>query len=390
MKTLYCGILFLLFADAAQTQGIEFIKGTWNEALELAKKQGKPLFVDAYAEWCGPCKRMAATTFKDKEVGEFFNKNFVNIKIDCEKEEGLKFRKDYPVTAFPTLYFIGTDGSVIHRAVGALESKEILRLAELALSKIDYSRDFAAKYEAGDRSPQLMFDYVAALNKSGKSSLRIANEYLRTQNDLKSPFNLEFIFEAVTESDSRIFDLLIEHRKSVEELFGNEAVLQKIEYACDKTCSKAVEYKSNELLAEAINKMEKHNPSSAKLFAARSQMRFYLSNGDSKNYLSACNSYYKLRGKNNSAALQQIVQDILNQFNKDASCMKQAEKFAKEAAQTGGSWDYYLTYAEVLLYNGKKREASAAANKSLELAQRDKDIGGEQNAKSFIQQLNAK
>ena len=81
-------IVLFLFTSFFQlkAQGIEFFKGTWEEALAEASAKEKLIFVDAYAVWCGPCKRMAKNVFTQDKVGEFFNKNFVNMKIDMEKK----------------------------------------------------------------------------------------------------------------------------------------------------------------------------------------------------------------------------------------------------------------------------------------------------------------
>ena len=77
-------LLTLAFTANAQG-GIEFFHGTWAEAKAKAKAEDKLIFVDAYAEWCGPCKRMSAQTFPDPKAGEFFNPNFICLKIDMEK-----------------------------------------------------------------------------------------------------------------------------------------------------------------------------------------------------------------------------------------------------------------------------------------------------------------
>ena len=44
----------LLLLSAVIGQGIEFFHGSWEEALAEAKKQEKPIFVDAFTTWCGP------------------------------------------------------------------------------------------------------------------------------------------------------------------------------------------------------------------------------------------------------------------------------------------------------------------------------------------------
>ena len=71
--------IILLFAFAffmgnnSFAQGIQFDKGDWQEILAKAKEEDKLIFVDAYAAWCGPCKKMARDVFTKPEVGEFFN-----------------------------------------------------------------------------------------------------------------------------------------------------------------------------------------------------------------------------------------------------------------------------------------------------------------------------
>jgi thioredoxin 1 len=117
-------------------EGIKFFKGTWESALEKAESEGKLIFLDAYASWCGPCKRMAATTFKNKEVGEFFNKYFVNFKMDMEKhKDGRRLSQKYRLTAYPTLYFIDSSESIAHKSVGSLNNSQALSFGKEALAK---------------------------------------------------------------------------------------------------------------------------------------------------------------------------------------------------------------------------------------------------------------
>ena len=54
-------------------EGIQFHKGTWAEALALAKKDNKFIFLDVYASWCGPCKQLKKRTFSNDKVGTYFN-----------------------------------------------------------------------------------------------------------------------------------------------------------------------------------------------------------------------------------------------------------------------------------------------------------------------------
>ena len=366
-----CAIL-LSAASGLAGQGIEFFEGSWEEALLEAKQQEKVIFVDAYAIWCGPCKRMAANVFTHERVGEFYNQNFINVKMDMERGEGLTFRQKYPVAAFPTLFYIDYTGDVVLQVKGARNVEDFIALGRQALGKVDRSEVFAKAYDEGDRDPVLVYNYVKALNQAGKSSLKIANDYLRSQDDLSTEQNLRFILEATTAADSRIFSLLIEYRKPIEQLEGRQAVLDRIEWACENTVDRAIEFQSPELLEQAKHEMEAHYPERAEAFNLQSDMAFFLAAGEPDEYLEACKTYAKKVAKDDADELHGLARNIEKHFPKDEKCMKEAEKIAETATKKGGSYTQYYTYARILLINGKKSEALKAAEKSLEIA---RDIG---------------
>lgn len=65
---------------------------TWEEAVELNKDNPKKVFVDVYTEWCGWCKRMDQTTFKDARVVDYMNTHFYAVKLDAEMKKNIRFR----------------------------------------------------------------------------------------------------------------------------------------------------------------------------------------------------------------------------------------------------------------------------------------------------------
>lgn len=98
--------------------GIQFFKGTFHEALDKAKTENKPIFLDIYATWCGPCKKLKKTTFTDEEVGKYFNKNFINIAIDGETPEGKVLINKYHIRSYPSLLILDNKGEVKTRISG--------------------------------------------------------------------------------------------------------------------------------------------------------------------------------------------------------------------------------------------------------------------------------
>ena len=135
-------LLFSLFAFVTISgQGINFFHGTWEEALEQAAKEQKLIFVDAYAKWCGPCKRMAKNVFTQQVVGDYYNDNFINMKIDMEEGMGLSFRQKYRVSAFPTLFYINENGEIVKKSVGGKGIDGFIALGKGVVASYDRSGD---------------------------------------------------------------------------------------------------------------------------------------------------------------------------------------------------------------------------------------------------------
>lgn len=125
MKSNHVFLLFFLactlssYSDAPlKKKGIAFFKGSWEEALIKAKEENKYIFIDFYTTWCGPCKKLKRTSFKDPEVGTYFNKNFINLSIDAESREGIEIARRYGVSSYPTLVITDHTGKQKTRTTG--------------------------------------------------------------------------------------------------------------------------------------------------------------------------------------------------------------------------------------------------------------------------------
>ena len=348
--------LFVL-SFKVNAQGIEFFHGTWEEALELAQKQNKLIFIDCYTTWCGPCKRMSSQVFTQKEVGDFYNEKFINYKLDMEQPAGRKFGQEYPVSAYPTFYWIDGDGAVVLTTKGAKQPADFIALGESALKEYDGSAKYKIMYDAGDHSYEVVYGYVTELSKAGKSPVRIANEYLGQQQDITTPDNLAIVLAGAWQVDSKLFETLVENRRAVIKEFGQEIYDETVRKASLNTVQRAMEYDSRELLEDAEKAMKDNLPDEADAFTLRSEMDFALYNKNADDYAAHAADYMKKHIKNDAIELNAVAVEILDNFTTNTKCLDLGVKAAKSAVDIEPKTDYMVAYATLTFINGDKAGA---------------------------------
>ena len=89
--------------------------------LDSIKRSEKPLLLDFYANWCGPCRMVLPIV---ESLGEE-QSDFLVGKVNVEEEEELARR--FGVISIPTLVVI-KNGQVVNKAVGAKTKDQIISL----------------------------------------------------------------------------------------------------------------------------------------------------------------------------------------------------------------------------------------------------------------------
>lgn len=190
MKKIILSLFLSLCSILAIGQGIRFEKGSFEQALGKAKSEGKILFVDAYAVWCGPCKWMSEKIFVDSEVGKYFNQYFIGLKLDVERGEGPAIRTRYAIEGLPGYLFLDSEGNIIFRGGGSMPKEKFLDLLksaqEAAVDPNSVGR-MAARYAMELNNEQFLKEYLGKLKISGSAGYYdVVEQYLKIQKSMKA------------------------------------------------------------------------------------------------------------------------------------------------------------------------------------------------------------
>jgi thioredoxin-related protein len=160
MKNNILAIFF--FSGFMATAQVVFQKSL-KEAFEVAKKQDKMVFIDYYNSDCSVCKQVMPL-MDDVEIGEFYNQNFINYKINTKYEssqEDIEFllAKGLHIDGVPKFIFFDKNENFIHYSGIAPEKQAFFDVGNAALDPAKQLSKTPELYKAGNRTLKLLYAY---------------------------------------------------------------------------------------------------------------------------------------------------------------------------------------------------------------------------------------
>jgi thiol:disulfide interchange protein len=127
MKRLAALLFAAPLAISLAAQGSTKWEHDYQSALKRAKAEKKVIFMDLWAEWCGPCQALKRDVFPTAEGQAALAKvvpfsALVQKKDGTPLAEGTKLAEQFKLNAFPTLIILDADGNELRRQVGAFRS----------------------------------------------------------------------------------------------------------------------------------------------------------------------------------------------------------------------------------------------------------------------------
>lgn len=366
-------IFSALFIGAfALAQGIKFEETNFNTILAKAKKENKLVFIDAYTTWCGPCKLMSKNVFPQKAVGDYYNANFINAKIDMEKGEGIDIAKKYNVKAFPTYLFVDGNGELVHRTLGYVEEKNFIQFAKDAGDPSKRLGALKKKFEDGEKDPAFLKN-LASLTMYSDSDFatKVMERYFNGKTELDRE-DIQMLLSATQSTDSPLYKTFLAKKAEITKVLPAERydafdkniklnTIVKKSYNADTK-----KWNDSYFMTEAQKFLTKDE---AEKILTRAKASRALKDKDIPTYEKLTMELYKDTSALSSEELNSIAWNFFeNVTNKPA--LEKALSWAQESVKKDENSANTDTLANLYNKLGDKKNAKLWAEKAIELAKK--------------------
>ena len=178
MKNIAFFVILLLISLQVKAQ-VKF-ESSLTDAFKLAKEQNKIVFVDYYNSECSVCKHLNELLESDTIVVNYYNKYFINYKLDSkgnsegklkEDEKNLIDKSKLVFDHVPVLLFFDFNGNFLHHSGVKVESDVVLNIGKSARNPDYRSSSNLKKYKNGDRSIRTLYALSVYLVATSNDSL---------------------------------------------------------------------------------------------------------------------------------------------------------------------------------------------------------------------------
>jgi len=288
---------------ALSKSNIQFEHGTWSEITAKAKKEHKPIFLDCYTVWCGPCKMMANSVFTQPQVAEYFNNTFINAKFDMEKGEGIELKNKFGVNAYPTYIYISPEGEVLNRLVGSMPAEVFIEKTKKGIEGMGLS-DMQKKYLSGERSEKFVLEYLNMLEDANlkNEAQKVAVELLNNSDISKihTPEYFKLFMFYIQDVDSGVFTYVYKNRDQFNaEIKPAGALDRKFREVWEAGSKRYVSGEGKDAvidkkgLKKYVNRMKKEGVADYKVIAENAKMYNAEKSLDWRTYISVANEKIK-------------------------------------------------------------------------------------------------
>lgn len=217
---------------------INFISNPGKNIFEKARKQGKFILIDFYADWCYPCKKMEKTTLRNPEIVEMINKNYIPCKIDTDKNRSNPIYKEYKPNFIPSFMILSPYDQPIMRTTGYKSVKRMKQFLGRTIQNLDLEIiDSIYNESLHPQKAKYLADYAMYMQLKN-AGIPYTDHLLERNKDIVEDWNepvmMEIIFKTLGSSNASkgYQEFFYENRPSFRKMFGDSAYYDKIYDIC--------------------------------------------------------------------------------------------------------------------------------------------------------------
>lgn len=176
--------LFFLLVSSGLNGQVDFVKVGTRAEMQAAQKKASDqmlmLFVDVYADWCGPCKMMDSEVFTDPSVTAYMQSHFLGVKVDGESDFGRIFATEQGLEGYPSMFVFSDDGELISKIVGFTPARELTGTLKSINEGYGKIKGYRALYQSGSLEADDFADYIALIREMGRleEAENLSEEYV--------------------------------------------------------------------------------------------------------------------------------------------------------------------------------------------------------------------
>ena len=357
----------ILMSSTILAQDVDFFTGDWAAANAKAKAENKVIMVDAYTDWCGPCKMMDKEMFHGNQaVADLLNSEFVPVKIDCERGFGIQFSQKFRVTGYPSLLFFSPEGQLIDRHLGYNPDTDQFVASLEKATELDMSDPYG--YDATRWDVPFPDFYLQAFRNQDDSTWSFPKDidqdaWLDQREDLYDEASWGVMFRfGLSDTYRSHFE---ENYAAYQERYRKEAERKMQEVIYGRTVTAAKE-KDKEAFQAVLNDIEKYFPGDPDDYAYWMKSTYFRTTEDWKAYASMMSA--AIADPEREVGIGEINGVAWTLYEKcdDQSALEESlgwfEPFLSELK------DYYVldTYAALLFKTSRLEEAERWALRAIE------------------------
>ncbi|MGB0839417.1 MAG: thioredoxin family protein [Chitinophagales bacterium] len=216
---------------------MQFQAGDLNTALDLAEYWQKPIFIFLHTNYDEDSKNMQQSIFQQTKVVDYFNDNFVNLKLNLNSsnKEGIRLFQKHEFTRPPAYLFLSPEGEVIIKETGFKDARTFFNIGKDCLQEYqktlgefnfvsvepDTKRlnisdaqqewiDMKYQYKNGNNHPLFLYKYAYVLKNFQEEYDHVVDQYILSNafRPLSLPENRQFVLDFTRNIECGLYTVL--------------------------------------------------------------------------------------------------------------------------------------------------------------------------------------